>query len=314
MREEQTTDDAALPPELMARVRQIQIRVQRLVSGTLQGSYRSNFRGTGIEFEEVRPYQPGDEVRSIDWNVTARTGEPHIKTYVEERQLVLQLVCDTSLSLDFGSKQKTKREVAAEVAALFALVAASQQDQVGLALYADRPGLYLAPKKESHHVQRVIREVMARRSGGGRGSSLSAVLEDQLKRLKRRAFVLVVSDFLGLEGDDWLEPMSRLSRRHDVICVRVYDPFEEELPRAGILPFSELETGQVLEIDTGSRRVREAWRRRAIERKEALHDAMRRARCDLIEIPTDGDVANPIVACFQRRARGGRAGVVGGGS
>ncbi len=306
---EDTSNETALPPELMARVRQIQIRVQRLVSGTLQGSYRSNFRGTGIEFEEVRPYQPGDEVRSIDWNVTARTGEPHIKTYVEERQLVLQLVCDTSLSLDFGSKQKTKREVAAEVAALFALVAASQQDQVGLCLYSDKPGLFLAPKKESHHVQRVVREVMATRSGGT-GSSLSAVLEHQLKRLKRRAFILVVSDFLGLENDDWQDPLARLARRHDVICVRVFDPFEEELPKAGILPFLELESGETLEIDTGSRRVREAWRRSAMERNEKLREALRRSRCDLIEIPTDGDIANPIVACFRRRARGGRSGAV----
>jgi uncharacterized protein (DUF58 family) len=296
----------ALPPELMARVRQIQIRVQRLVSGTLQGSYRSNFRGTGIEFEEVRPYQPGDEVRSIDWNVTARTGAPHIKTYVEERQLILQLVCDTSLSLDFASKAKTKREVAAEVAALFALVAESQQDQVGLCLFSDRPGLYLPPKKESHHVQRVVREVMATRSGGV-GSSLGAVLEDQLKRLKRGSFVLVVSDFLGLDGDEWEDPMARLARRHDVICVRVFDPFEEELPRAGILPFCDLESGEMVEIDTGSRRVRETWRRKAMERKDKLRDALRRSRCDLIEIATDGDVATPIIACFQRRSRGGAA-------
>ena len=309
MRED--ADEKALPPELLARVRQIQIRVQRLVSGTLQGSYRSNFRGTGIEFEEVRPYQPGDEVRSIDWNVTARTGEPHIKTYVEERQLVLQLVCDTSLSLDFGSRSKTKREVAAEVAALFALVAASQQDQVGLCLYAERPGLYLAPKKESHHVQRVVREVMAAHPEGV-GSSLSTVLEDQLKRLKRRAFVLVVSDFLGLDSDEWQDPLARLARRHDVICVRVYDPFEEELPRAGILPFYDVESGETREVDTSSRRVREAWRRNALERNEALREALRRARCDLIEIATDGDVANPIIACFQRRARGGR--VRAGGS
>ena len=138
---------SVLAPELMARVRSIQIRTHRLVSGALQGAYRSNFRGTGIEFEEVRPYLPGDDVRSIDWNVTARTGEPFIKTYVEDRSLVLQLLVDTSRSMDFGSGRKTKREVAAEASALLAFVAARNQDQVGLCLFAEEPGLHLPPKK-----------------------------------------------------------------------------------------------------------------------------------------------------------------------
>jgi uncharacterized protein (DUF58 family) len=152
---------SALAPELMARVRQIQIRTHELVSELLQGSYRSTFRGAGIEFEEVRPYLPGDEVRSIDWNVTARTGVPYIKTYVEERQLVLQLLVDTSLSMDFGSGEKTKREAAAEVASLLSFVAVQEQDMVGLTLFDEEPGLHLKPEKGTRHVLRVVREVMA---------------------------------------------------------------------------------------------------------------------------------------------------------
>ncbi len=298
--------EALLAPDLMARVRQIQIRTQGLVSSALQGAYRSNFRGTGIEFEEVRPYMPGDEVRSIDWNVTARTGEPHIKTYVEERQLILQLLVDTSRSMDFGSRERTKREAAAEVCALLSFVAASQEDQVGLGLFADEPGLHLDPDKGQRHVLRVVREVVAARPSGV-GSCLSKVLEHQHRHLKRRSLVLVISDFLGLEQDPWADVLGRLARRHDVLCVRVFDPFEEQLPRAGLIDFEEIESGRRIEIDTRSERVRRDWAQRAQERRRRLVEATRRARVDLIEVSTCEDVADPIVRCFKRRAlRGGR--------
>ena len=297
--------NALLGPELMARVRQIQIRTHRLVSSALQGAYRSNFRGTGIEFEEVRPYMPGDEVRSIDWNVTARTGEPHVKTYVEERQLVLQLLVDTSRSMDFGSVEKTKREVAAEVCALLAFVAMANQDQVGLCLFDEQPGLHLAPDKGSRHVLRVVREVVAA-PAGGRASSLSAIVEHQLRHLKRRSLVLLVSDFLGTDPETWRDPLARLARRHDVICVRVADPLEARLPDAGLLLLEDLETGRAVELDTSSRAVRARWEAEAAARREALLAATRRARADLVEVATDRDVGDPIVRCFARRARRGR--------
>jgi len=295
-----------LGPELMARVRQIQIRTHRLVSSALQGAYRSNFRGTGIEFEEVRPYMPGDEVRSIDWNVTARTGEPHIKTYVEERQLVLQMLVDTSRSMDFGSVAKTKREIAAEACALLAFVAMANQDQVGLCLFDEEPGLHLAPDKGSRHVLRLVREVVAA-PAGGRSSSLAAVIEHQLRRLKRRSLVLVVSDFLGADPETWRDPLARLGRRHDVICVRVADPFELSLPDAGILILQDLESGRDVEVDTGSRAVRERWERDARERRAAVAAAIRRAGVDLVELSTERDVGDPIVRCFALRSRRGRA-------
>ncbi len=300
-KQQQNGADAWLAPELMARVRTIQVRTHKLVSSALAGAYRSNFRGTGIEFESVRPYEPGDDVRTIDWKVTARVGEPFIKTYVEDRTLILQLLVDTSRSMDFGSGEKTKREVAAEVCALLALVAGRNQDQVGLCLFADEPGLHLAPKKGQHHVLRLIREVMAA-PATGRGSSLTAVLEHQLRHLKRRSLVLVVSDFLGNEGDAWEDPLARLARRHDVIAVRVFDPREEELPRAGWLELREIESGRALDVDARSPRTRAAWAAAAQARRARLQASLRKAAVDLVEVASDGDVAEPIARCFARRA------------
>jgi uncharacterized protein (DUF58 family) len=304
----QGSGEALLAPELMARVRAIQIRTHRLVSGALQGAYRSSVRGTGIEFEEVRPYLPGDDVRSIDWNVTARTGEPFIKTYIEDRSLVLQLLVDTSRSMDFGSGKKTKREVAAEVCALLAFVAMRNQDQVGLCLFAGEPGLHVAPKKGQHHVLRLVREVVAAPAGGSK-TSLAAVLEHQLRHLKRRALVLVISDFLGLD-EDWADPLARLARRHDVIALRVFDPLEEELPEHGLVELDELESGRGRALDARSPRVRAAWSAAARARRAAVSAALRRARVDLAEISTALDVAEPIARLFARRA--GRQGAATG--
>ncbi len=300
--------DATVAPELMARVRQIQLRTRELVSNALSGGYRSTFRGTGIEFEEVREYEPGDDARSIDWKVTARSDRPFVKTYVEERQLTLMFLVDTSYSMDFGSTTSTKREKAAELCALLAFVAARQQDQVGLCLFADEPGVHLAPKKGSKHVLRVVREVIAA-PPGGRGSSLVSVLEHQVRTLRRRSMLFVVSDFLDAGADGaWTEELRRLARRHDVIAVRVVDPFEEELPHAGLVALREIESGRLVEVDTRSRRVRERWAAAARERRERLAQALSRARVDLIEISTDADVADPVVRYFRSRARRRRTG------
>ena len=296
--------DAALllAPERMARVRQIQVRTRGAVQGALQGAYRSRFRGAGLEFEEVRPYQPGDEVRTIDWNVTARTGAPHVKSYVEDRQLVLQLVVDTSPSMDFGTTERSKREVAAELAALLAFVAIGQQDQVGLTLFADEPGLHLTPDTGQAHVLRVVREVVSARSAGG-GNALASVLEHQLRHLKRRAMVFVVSDFLDAEAASWEDELARLGRAHDVLCLRVFDPFEESLPRAGLLTVEDLEGGGVVELDTSSPRVRAAWEERAARRRALVEERARKARVDLVHVRTDADPADALIAAFARRAR-----------
>ncbi len=303
--------NSLLAPELMARVRSIQIRTHRLVSESLQGAYRSNFRGTGIEFDTVRPYLIGDDVRSIDWKVTARTGDPFIKTFVEERSLLLELLVDTSPSMDFGSGEKTKREAAAEVAALLSFVAASEQDQVGLQLFSDRPGLRLPPSKGHQHVLRVVREVVAAPAGGP-GTSIVPLFEEQARLLKRRSFLFVISDFLELEAEPWEAALAHLSRRHDVIAVRVFDPLEEELPRAGTILLRELESGRVIELDTRSRKVREDWLARARERRERLQRTLRKAKVDSVEISTARDIAEPLIRLFHGRARGRRLGARAG--
>jgi uncharacterized protein (DUF58 family) len=301
-----------LAPELAARVRQIQIRTHRLVNTALSGGYRSTFRGQGIEFQEVRPYQPGDDVRSIDWNVTARTGEAYVKTYAEERELTLNLLVDTSPSMEFGSRRWTKREAAAQVAALIAYVAIQHQDRVGLTLFGEKPGLHLPARKGSKHVLRIVREVLAARSTPG-GSDLGAVLEQQLSTLHRRSLVFLFSDFplpeKATQGDPgWFTNLARLALRHDVIAVRVIDPLERELPAAGLLTFSELESSRRTPLDSRSRIVRELWSACARERRARLADLFARARADWIDLDLGGDLADPLVSFFRRRAKqhGGR--------
>jgi uncharacterized protein (DUF58 family) len=287
----------------MARVRQIQLRTNRMVSATLAGAYRSSFRGTGMEFEEARLYQPGDDARSIDWNVTARAGAPHVKTYREERQLTLQFVVDTSLSMDFGSGARTKREIAAERVAQRSFVAIGQQDMVGLSLFDEETGLHLPARKGSQHVLRVVREVIAAPALGPR-SDLAAALEHEAETLPRSSLVFVVSDFRT--DSDYEMQLRSLAARHDVIAVRVVDPLEEELPSAGILPLLDVESGRTIEVDTRSRRVRRWWSEDARKRREELATLLRRARTDRMQISTDGDVADPVVALFRRRALRGR--------
>jgi len=291
-----------LPPDLMARVRQIQIRTRRLVNDLLSGAYRSTFRGSGVEFEEVRPYQPGDDVRSIDWHRTARGGEAFIKTYVEERELTLQLLVDTSRSMDFGSQELTKRESAAQLCALLAYVALRQQDRVGLSLFGAEPGLHLPPRKGAGSVSRVVREVIAAEPTGG-GTDYHAVLERELMTLRRRSLLFLVSDFIGAGDGPWADTLASLTRRHEVIAVRVSDPLEEELPAAGRIVLEELEGGGSVELDTRSRKVREAWSEAARRRRAELTAVLARARVDLIELSTAGNVADPLVRYFKQRRR-----------
>lgn len=300
-----------LAPELMARVQEIQIRTHKLVNTALSGGYRSTFRGTGLEFAEVRPYQPGDEVRSIDWNVTARAGEPYIKTFQEERELTLHLLVDTSSSMDFGSRGLSKRESAAQFAALIAFTAIKSQDQVGLSLFGKETGLHLEPKKGGRHGLRVIREVLAA-PATGRGSDLSEVLDDQLRTLRRRGIVFLISDFLdqpfepqldaqGKPQDFWGDSLASLAMRHDLIAVRVIDPLEESLPTSGRIELASIESGLRRSVDAGSRGQRAAWESAARERRERLERVFSRARVDTLELRTDQDLANPLIDFFRRR-------------
>src|SRR5260221_4720282 len=281
-------DRQLLTPELMARVRAIQIRTHKLVNTALAGGYRSTFRGSGVEFSEVRAYAPGDDVRRIDWNVTARTGEPFIKTYAEERELTIHLVIDQSRSMDFGSREWTKREAAAQLAALITFVALRHQDRVGLSLFGERPGLHLPAKKGGQHLLRIVREVLAARASSP-GSDFAAALEQEERLLRRRSVVFLVSDFLegaGARARDWTQALARLALRHDLIAVRVCDPFESELPAAGMLEFRELEGGATRELDTRASAVREDWAARARARRETLLATFAKTRAALRELDT----------------------------
>lgn len=296
---------ALLAPELMARVRQIKIRTHRLVNTALSGGYRSTFRGSGLEFSEVRAYQPGDEVRRIDWNVTARTGDAFVKTYAEERELTINLIVDTSRSMDFGSGRWTKRETAAQFCALISFVAMRHQDRVGLVLFGDEPGLHVTPRKGGQHVLRVVREIIAAAPTEG-GSHFAGVLEHQLRALRRRSIVFLVSDFLDPSSPasgppPWFELLAKLNRRHDVIAVHVVDPFEVELPAAGVIGLQEIETRGMLELDTRSKRVRNAWRDDAVRRRADLQAGLNRARVEKIELDTTRDLGEPILSFFRRR-------------
>ncbi len=310
------TTGSLLVPELMARVQQIHLRTHKLVNTALSGGYRSTFHGTGLEFQEVRPYQPGDDVRAIDWNVTARTGEPFIKKYAEERELTVHLLVDTSRSMDFGSARWTKHEAAAQLGALICFVAMRNQDRVGLGLFGEEPGLHLDARKGNRHVLRVIREVLAAPPSPG-GSNLQAMLEHSARGLRRRGMIFLISDFLGAPmlpeecpagAPFWGDTLEGLGRRHDVIVVRVIDPLEEKLPKAGLLQLEEIESGRPLEIDTRSKTVRREWAAAARRRKERLTSVLTRARIDSLEVSTAGDIADPLIAFFRRRIQryGGR--------
>lgn len=307
---------ALLPTELMARVRQIQIRTHRQVNTALAGGYRSTFRGSGLEFDEVRPYQVGDDVRSIDWKVTARAGDAYIKRFQEERELTLHLLVDTSPSLDFGSGRWTKREAIAHLAALIALVAIRHQDRVGLTLFGEQPGLHLPARKGSQHILRIVREVLAAQPPAGEdppraASDFDAVLEERLRTLHRRSLIFLMSDFLSARGEGWVDRLARLARDNDVIAVRVCDPLEEHLPPAGLFTARSMlggDAGGAAPIDTRSSRVRTAWAQRATDRRRALVSQLARARVDLLEVRAGENVAEPLTAFFHRRQarHGGR--------
>ncbi|HUR28391.1 MAG TPA: DUF58 domain-containing protein [Planctomycetota bacterium] len=308
MFDEDLGQDELFAPELMARVRQIQLRTRRMVSEVLTGAYRSTFRGSGIEFDDIRPYQPGDDVRSIDWKRTARAGDAYIKTYIEERELSLVFAVDTSRSMDFGSREFTKREVAAQLVALLSYVAARQHDRVGLVLFGEEVGFSLPPKKGADAVARVIREVLAARPTAGKRSFENAI-EHCARSLGRHSLLFFVSDFAADELREpgrlppWSNALSALGRRHDIVLARVADPFETEPPPAGWLTLEGLESEARIDVDTRSEKVRQAWRAAAAARKAAVAALAKRSDLDQIELSTDGNVADPIGAFFSARGR-----------
>jgi uncharacterized protein (DUF58 family) len=285
-----------LPADLMRKVRRIEIATNRLVDQGVAGDYHSVFKGLGMEFAEVRPYQPGDDVRSIDWNVTARMGSPFVKTYVEERDLTIFIVVDVSGSLSFGSRVILKRELAAEIAALLAFAAVRNQDRVGAALVSDRLELFLPPQRRRNHVLRLVREVLDRPARGG--TDLESGLGAVLASLKRRSVLFLISDFLG-------PPSSRVLKaaaaRHDLILVEIVDPIDHELPAVGPVVLRDAETGRVGLVD-GRREGRRHAESRRRERDE-LARLCRRLGVDRLELRTDRPYLNTVLGFFEQRRR-----------
>ncbi|HSM35175.1 MAG TPA: DUF58 domain-containing protein [Longimicrobiales bacterium] len=296
-----------VPREVLRQVRLIELRTRGLVDNVFGGEYQSVFRGQGIEFAEVREYQPGDDVRTIDWNVTARMGEPFVKQYVEERELTLMLVVDLSGSEQFGTRARFKAELAAEIGAVIALSAATNNDRTGLLIFTDRVEHSVPPKKGRRHALRLIRDVLAFRPEG-RGTDLAGALDFAGRVLPHRAIVFVLSDFqLAAEDDQLFDRTLRVvSRRHDVVAVKIADPRELELPDAGLLRLRDPETGEIRVVDTGSREVRQRFRAASLAREAAMRRRFRRLGVDEIEVATDQPYAPPLLAFFERRARAAR--------
>lgn len=287
--------------ELMAKVGKIRILTNRLIDDQLSGDYHSTFKGQGVEFDEVRPYEAGDDVRSIDWNVTARTGVPFIKRYSEERELTVLFMVDVSGSQGYGSRGRTKSELAAEVTALLALTALRNQDKVGLVLFSDRIVKYIPPRKGRDSVMRLAREVLAAGDGAEGGTDVSGALKFLNGVQKRRAVVFLVSDFIG-RGD--CEKLLRATaRHHDMVCVTVSDPAESELPDVGLVELEDPETGELTLVDTSSASVRRAFAAKAAEDREELRRFLLKTGIDTLDLATDRPYVDEVRALFKRRAR-----------
>ncbi|MGA2603979.1 MAG: DUF58 domain-containing protein [Verrucomicrobiia bacterium] len=291
-----------IPREIFKKVRQIEIRTNREVTDVLGGQYHSVFKGRGMEFEEVREYLPGDEVRSIDWNVTARFGHPFIKKFTEERELTVMLVVDVSASGQFGSVRQTKNELAAELAAVLAFSAIRNNDKVGLIMFTDQIEKFVPPKKGRRHVLRVVREILAFQPQG-RGTDLQQALDYHNRVQPRRAVTFVVSDFQVADEESVRKKLRVASKRHDVIALSLRDPREQELPAVGLVELRDAETGERALVDTFDRKVREEFAAKARERLEALRRLLRSASVDQVEIRSDADYVLPLIQFFSMRER-----------
>ena len=290
--------------ELMAKVGKIRILTNRLIDDQLSGDYHSTFKGQGVEFDEVRPYVAGDDVRSIDWNVTARTGVPFIKRFSEERELTVMFLVDVSGSQAYGSVGRSKAELAAEVSSLLALTAIRNQDKIGLVLFSDHIVKYIPPRKGRQSVMRLVREVLAAEDDATGGTDLAGALRFLNGVQKRRAVVFLVSDFLqNREGAEAYEKLLRVvARRHDVVCIPVSDPAEAQLPDVGLAELEDPESGELVLVDTSDRAVREQFAAAARADVEHRDRFFARSGIDNVPVATDRPYIQAIRALFKRRA------------
>jgi uncharacterized protein (DUF58 family) len=289
-----------IPREILKKVRQIEIRTNREVTDVLGGQYHSVFKGRGMEFEEVREYLPGDEVRAIDWNVTARFGHPFIKKFKEERELTVMLLVDVSGSGQFGSVRQTKNELAAELAAVLAFSAVRNNDKVGLVMFTDAVEKYVPPKKGRRHVLRVVREILAFKPAG-RGTDIVRALDYLNQVQRRRAVTFLLSDFQVGDTETLSRKLRVTGSRHDLVALSLRDPREETLPAVGLLELRDNETGERVLLDTFDARVRDRYEQTARQRFDQLRRLLRNSACDHVEIRTDLDYLKPLVQFFRSR-------------
>ncbi len=285
--------------EMMARVRKLELKAQRLVRESFSGEYRSSFRGQGLDFDEFREYQHGDEVRFIDWNVTARMNQPFVRKFHEERELSVVIAVDVSGSADYGSVALSKREVAAETAAILGFSALQNGDKVGLLVFAKEPLLFIPPEKGKRHLLRMIREILVCRPHNP-GTSISAACDCLIRTLHRKSLVFLISDF----QDDPIErPVAKLSRKHETIAIRIKDRLESKLPDAGTITFIDPETGIETEVNTSNANVRMAYSKLMRRQHEGVANLFKKHGIDHTDLRTDGDTLASLHQLLKKRSR-----------
>jgi len=287
--------------ELFQKIKKIEIHTRQMVNDSFAGEYLSVFKGRGMEFDEVRPYLPGDDTRTIDWNVTARTGTPYVKRYVEERELTVMLAVDASASENFGSINRFKRELAAELTAVLSFAATNNNDKVGLMVFTDKIELLIPPRKGRKHVLRMIRELLAFQPQGT-GTDLQLALDTLNRLLKRRSIVFLVSDFIG-NPDDYRHTLAITNRRHDLIAMDLSDPLEMEIPNVGLLALEDSESGEITWVETSQSSWRQEFQSRTTQRDAAKEQMFLNSQVDRVPITTAEDYADALAHFFKARAR-----------
>jgi uncharacterized protein (DUF58 family) len=285
--------------ELLKKVRKLEIKTRGLSNQIFSGQYHSAFKGRGMAFSEVREYQIGDDVRSIDWNVTARTGSPFVKVFEEERELTVMMLVDVSGSGDFGSKQMMKRQMMTEICAVIAFSAMQNNDKVGVIFFSDRIEKFIPPKKGKSHILRIIRELLDFRPES-RGTDIRQALRYLTNAVKKRSIAFVLSDFID---SGYTDAIKIAARKHDLVAVRLHDPLEHDIPNVGMLPLTDAETGEMVWADTSDPKVRTRIKAEALRHEAELRDILRKSGIDMADVSTEGSYVKPLMNLFKRRGK-----------
>ena len=284
---------------LLKKVRKIEIKTKGLSNHIFAGEYHTAFKGKGMAFSEVREYQPGDDIRSIDWNVTARYNSPFVKVFEEEREMTVMLLIDVSASGNFGTQEQFKRELATELAAILAFSAINNNDKVGVIFFTDKVEQFIPPKKGKSHILRIIREVLAFQPTG-KGTDIAGALEYFSAVIKKRSICFILSDFMGKEFE---RPLKIASKKHDLVALRIHDTREDTLPNIGLVPMQDAETEKILFVDTSSKKVRDNFAKNRAQTTEKLRKLFPASGVDLIDITTGTDYVKPLINFFKTRGK-----------